>query len=183
MSLFSKGRDAQRFEALAERSEKKVYLTCLRMMRSHEDAQDALQETMLRAYKAFSSFRGDAQFSTWIDRIAVHTCLDLLKKKKAVLSLDMLRDDGFDAPDQQESVYARLDSKERLRLLKEGISLLPDDMRTVLVMRELELRSMEEIAALLSLPEGTVKSRLSRARKKLCRYLSQHAELFDNFSV
>ena len=64
-----------------------------------------------------------------------------------------------------------------------GISLLPDDMRTVLVMRELALRSMEEIAALLSLPEGTVKSRLSRARKKLCRYLSQHAELFDNFSV
>ena len=57
MSLFSKGRDAQRFEALAEQSEKKVYLTCLRMMRSHEDAQDALQETMLRAYKAFSSVR------------------------------------------------------------------------------------------------------------------------------
>lgn len=183
MSLFSKRTHHETFEQLAQSVEKQVYLTCLRLMRSHEDAQDAAQESMLRAYRAFSSFRGESQFKTWMDRIAVRTCLDLLRKKKAVLSLDMLRDEGFDTPDQQESVYTHLDRKERMRLLKEGLNQLPSDMRTVIVLRDMEGRSMEEIASLLSLPEGTVKSRLNRARKKLCQFLSQNAELFDRFSV
>lgn len=183
MSLFSKRTAAEDFEQLAQSAEKQVYLTCLRMMRSREDAEDAAQETMLRAYRAFSSFRSDSKFHTWIDRIAVNTCLDLIRKKRATVSLDMLRDEGFDAPDGRESVYARFDSRERMRLLKEGLDLLPDDMRTVIVLRDMEGRSMEEIASLLSLPQGTVKSRLNRARKKLCQFLSQNAELFDHSSV
>ena len=183
MSLFSKRTAAEDFERLAQSAEMQVYLTCLRMMRSREDAEDAAQETMLRAYRAFSSFRNDSKFHTWIDRIAVNTCLDLIRKKRATVSLDMLRDEGFDAPDGKASVYALFDSRERMRLLKEGLDLLPDDMRTVIVLRDMEGRSMEEIASLLSLPQGTVKSRLNRARKKLCQFLSQNAELFDRSSV
>lgn len=183
MSLFSKRTAAEDFERLALGAEKQVYLTCLRMMRSREDAEDAAQETMLRAYRAFSSFRNDSKFHTWIDRIAVNTCLDLIRKKRATVSLDMLRDEGFDAPDGKASVYTLFDSRERMRLLKEGLDLLPDDMRTVIVLRDMEGRSMEEIASLLSLPQGTVKSRLNRARKKLCQFLFQNAELFDRSSV
>lgn len=183
MPLLNRHHDRERFETLAQQAERTVYLTCLRMMRTPEDALDAAQETMLRAWRHFSSFRGDARFSTWIDRIAVHTCLDLMRKKKSVVSLDMLRDDGFDTPDACENVYGRLEEKERMRLLRDGLAQMPHDMRTVLVLRDVEGRSMEEIASLLQLPEGTVKSRLNRARKKLCQFLSQNAELFGRKCV
>ena len=176
-------RDEQKFESLAQACEKQVYFTCLRMMRTPEDAMDAAQEAMLRAWRAFHTFRGDSMFSTWIDRIAVNTCLDLIRKRKATVSLDMLRDEGFDPADAHESTYGKLAEKERMALLKEGLNLLPDDMRTVLVLRDMEGRTMEEIASLLSLPLGTVKSRLNRARKKLCQFLSQNGELFDRTSV
>lgn len=183
MSLFSKNRQVQDFETLATAHEKQVYLTCLHMMGNREDALDCVQETMLKAYRAFSSFRGESQFSTWLSRIAMNVCTDALRKRKAVYSLDALREDGFDPEDSRAALYARLDARERMRLLKEALLLLPPDMKTILILRDVEGRSMAEIAQVLNLPQGTVKSRLSRAREKLCKILSKNAELFASASV
>ena len=153
--LFSKKRETEQFERLAGESERQVYAVCFHMMGSREDAQDCAQETMLRAYKAFGSFRRDASFSTWITRIAINVCTDALRKRRPVSSLDAMREEtNFDLPDTGPTAYAQLEQKERLR-----------------------------IAEGLSLPLGTVKSRVNRAREKLSAILQKSSELFSSHSV
>jgi RNA polymerase sigma factor (sigma-70 family) len=121
------------FEALASQAEGQVYKTCFHMMGNAEDAMDCAQETMLRAYRAFASFRQEAQFSTWITRIAMNVCTDALRKRRPVVSLDALREDtGFDPPDGRRSAYAALEEKERLRLLREAMAALPDEARRLM---------------------------------------------------
>ena len=120
--LFSKKQEKDQFERLAGESERQVYAVCYHMMGSREDAQDCAQETMLRAFKAFGSFRRDASFSTWITRIAMNVCTDALRKRRPVTSLDAMRDDtNFDLPDAGPTAYAQLEQKERVRLLREGL--------------------------------------------------------------
>ena len=182
--IFSRKRDTGQFERLAAENERQVYAVCFHMMGRREDAQDCAQETMLRAFRAFDSFRGDAAFSTWITRIAMNVCADALRKRRDAVSLDALREDaGFDVPDAAPTAYARLEEKERLRLLREGLSLLPPDMRQMIVLRDMQGKSYEEIGEILNLPLGTVKSRVSRAREKLSAVLKKSSELFCSPSV
>lgn len=172
------------FEALAMQAERQVYKTCFHMMGNAQDAADCAQETMLRAYRAFSSFRQDAQFSTWITRIALNVCTDELRRRRPVVSLEEMREEtGFDPPSGQKSVYAQLEDRERMRLLRKALSELPEDARRLIVMRDLRNMSYEEIASVLDLPLGTVKSRISRARNKLAELLKVSAELFSSASV
>ena len=172
------------FETLAAQAETQVYRTCFHMMGNAEDAADCAQETMLRAFRAFSSFRQEAQFSTWITRIAMNVCTDELRKRRAVVSLDALREEaGFDPPDPKKSPYAHLEDQERLLLLRRALAALPDDARQLIVLREMRGMSYDEIAEALELPLGTVKSRISRARDKLADLLKQSAELFSSASV
>ena len=184
IKLFSRKRNTDRFERLAEENERQVYSVCFHMMGSREDAQDCAQETMLRAFRSFDSFRGDAAFSTWITRIALNVCTDALRKRRDAVSLDALREEqGFDVPDSAPAAYARLEEKERLRLLREGLSLLPPDMREMIVLRDIQGKSYEEIGEILHVPLGTVKSRVSRAREKLAAILKKTSELFSSSSV
>ena len=97
LKLFSKKQSAEHFERLAAEHERKVYAACYHMMGNQEDAMDCAQETMLRAFRAFDSFRRDAQFSTWITRIAMNVCVDELRKRKEALSLEKMQEEtGFD---------------------------------------------------------------------------------------
>ena len=182
--LFSKKQEKDQFERLAGESERQVYAVCYHMMGSREDAQDCAQETMLRAFKAFGSFRRDASFSTWITRIAMNVCTDALRKRRPVTSLDAMRDDtNFDLPDAGPTAYAQLEQKERVRLLREGLDELPEEMRQIIVLRDMRGMSYEEIAAVLEVPLGTVKSRVNRAREKLSGILQKSSELFSSHSV
>ena len=182
--LFSKKQEKDQFERLAGESERQVYAVCYHMMGSREDAQDCAQETMLRAFKAFGSFRRDASFSTWITRIAMNVCTDALRKRRPVTSLDVMRDDtNFDLPDAGPTAYAQLEQKERVRLLREGLDELPEEMRQIIVLRDMRGMSYEEIAETLELPLGTVKSRVNRAREKLSGILQKSSELFSPHSV
>ena len=183
VSIFNRRLDAAAFEKAVEGEEKSVYLTCLSMLGKREDAQDAMQETMLRAYRSFSDFREQAQVRTWLHRIAVNACIDLIRKRKNVVSLDALRDEGFDVGDERQSSYLKLEESERKRLVNEGLSQLPEEMRAMIVLRDVRGLSYEEVAAVLDLPLGTVKSRISRARNKLAAILLKNAELFDRVSV
>lgn len=183
MSLFGKKSKAERFEDLAAQHEKAVYLLCLRMMGSREDALDCAQEAMLHAYRAFDRFDGE-QGKAWFLRIAHNVCIDQLRKRSNIVSLDSLREEGFDPVDQKQlSPYAQLEKKERLTLLHEAVADLPQEQRAVMVLRDFQDLSYEEIGEALQLPLGTVKSRLKRAREKIKQILCEKTELSSGKSV
>ncbi|MBR3016674.1 MAG: sigma-70 family RNA polymerase sigma factor [Clostridia bacterium] len=182
--LFSGKQEREQFERLAAENERQVYSVCYHMMGNREDAQDCAQEAMLRAFKAFGSFRRDASFTTWITRIAMNACTDALRKRRPSASLDAMREEtNFDVPDTAPTAYARLEQKERMRLLREGLDQLPEDMRQVIVLRDMRGMAYDEIAETLELPLGTVKSRVNRAREKLGGILQKSSELFSSQSV
>lgn len=173
--------DPQAFEDLMAPHERKVYGICLRMLGNREDALDCAQDAMLRLWRAIASYRKEASFQTWCYRIATNACLDFLRKKKVrpAVSLDVLAEtaplptDGRDAPEAMAEASARKEA------LAAGIAALPEDLRSALVLRDVQGFSYEEISAILQVPIGTTKSRISRAREKLRILLMGDAELFD----
>lgn len=168
MSLFHRKSRAEQFEALAAEHERMLYLLCLRMTGSHEDAQDCAQEALLRAYRAFDGFRGQSSAKTWLYRIAYNACLDFLRKRKDAASLDALREAGFDPADSRApSPGDRVERQELRRQIEYALTLLPEDQRAVIVLRDFQQMPYDEIADILEISEGTVKSRLSRARDKM----------------
>ena len=184
MSLFGHKSKAELFEKLAAQHERAVYLLCLRMMGSREDALDCAQEAMLNAYRAFDRFHGDNQGKTWFLRIAHNVCIDQLRKRKNVVSLDSLREEGFDPADQHTlSPYAQLEQKERRDMLRAAVDELPEEQKAVMVLRDFQDLSYEEIGEALRIPLGTVKSRLKRAREKIKQILQQKTELSSGKNV
>ncbi|MBR1584835.1 MAG: sigma-70 family RNA polymerase sigma factor [Clostridia bacterium] len=182
MQLF--GRKQPSFEALAAQAEEQVYKTCYHMMGNREDALDCAQEAMLRAYRAYSTFRREAEFSTWITRIALNVCADQLRKRREIVSLEALRETrGFDPPDGGATAQERLEARERSRLLQQALQQLPREARELIVLRDFRNLPYDQIAQITGLPLGTVKSRISRAREKLCDLLRQSSELFSSLSV
>ncbi len=175
--------DYPSFEELVKRYEKKTYNLAYRIMGNKEDASDVLQETFLQAFKKLASFKGKAKFSTWLYRIAVNICLMRKRKRKKmeIVSLDVpiltkkedeikreLRDDWSESP------LATLENKEVKKTLSEAIDLLPEEYRTVFLLRGLNGMSNEEVAEVLKISLPAVKSRLHRARLFLRDRLSQY---------
>lgn len=173
--------DPQAFEALMAPHERKLYALCLRMLGNREDALDCTQDAMLRIWRALHTYRKQASFATWAYRIATNACLDLLRKKKVrpAMSLDMLTETGFLPADSAEGPEAMAEASARKQALEKGIALLPEDLRAALVLRDMQGFSYEEIAEILSVPMGTVKSRINRARDKLRHTLYPDGELFS----
>lgn len=170
------GGDANAFEELVLRYEKTVYNLALRMVGDRDDAFDMTQEAFIKAYGSLSSFRGDSKFSVWIYRITTNVCLDFLRSKsrKQQVSLTVSDDDEdaqLDIPDPKADPEQQLIKKISMQSVEEGLKTLPDKQRQILVMRELCGMSYAEIGKALSLEEGTVKSRIFRARKRLCTFL------------
>ncbi len=171
------GGDANAFEELVLKYEKTVYNLALRMVGDRDDASDMTQEAFIKAYGSLSSFRGDSKFSVWIYRITTNVCLDFLRSKsrKQQVSLTVSDDDDEDAqldiPDPSSDPEQQLMQKMSMQSVEEGLKTLPDKQRQILVMRELGGMSYAEIGKALSLEEGTVKSRIFRARKRLCTFL------------
>ena len=181
MSILHRSDKAAAFEALAAQHERMLYLLCLRMMGSHEDAQDCAQEALLRAYRAFDRFREQASAKTWLYRITYNTCLDALRKRKAEVSLEAMADQGFDpAEDRVPGPEEAFDRQELRRQIGYALTLLPPDQRAVMILRDFQQMPYDEIAAVLEINEGTVKSRLSRAREKIKNYLISAEQIREN---
>ncbi len=169
------GGDLSAFDELMVRYEKKVYSLCYRMSRDPDDAADLAQEAFIKAYRALPSFHGRSSFSTWLFRIVTNTCLDERRRKAsrpALVSLDRPVDTGEgemtpevagDTPDP----LACAEKAEEQAEIRALLNLLPAEQRLVLVMRDLEGYSYEEMASVLGMKMGTVKSRLNRARAGL----------------
>ncbi|MBQ1257540.1 MAG: sigma-70 family RNA polymerase sigma factor [Clostridia bacterium] len=177
--------DARAFEILMEKHESKMYAVALRMCKNREDAQDCLQDAMLRIYKALPTFKGQSSFSTWAYRITMNTCLDDLRRKKVrqAQSLDQMLEIGWAPVDENNSTEQHLENSELKRNLSRAIQTLPEEMRAAVVLRDVQGFSYEEIANMLSTNVGTVKSRISRGREKLREILSRNQELFGDSLV
>lgn len=179
------GGDASAFNRLMEMHEKRMYAVALRMCGNREDAQDCLQEAMLRVYRAIGGFKGQSSFSTWVYRITMNTCLDELRRKKnrQNTSLDNLLDQGWSPSDGENVPEKQALQSETRRCLHGAIQELPEDMRSAIVLRDIHGLSYDEIASALNINVGTIKSRISRGREKLREKLKKNTELFDTSNV
>lgn len=161
------GGDRAAFGILVERHERRVYNLALRMTGREEDARDATQEAFLTALRKLSSYRGEAAFSTWLHRVAVNACYDLLRKRKQAPLLDRLPEHQPEPPPSPDHADASDLSIDVRRALLE----VPEDYRVVMVLHDVQDLPYEEVAAIVGVPVGTVKSRLHRGRVALARAL------------
>ena len=177
--------DAASFNALMGMHERRMYAVALRMCGNAEDAQDCLQEAMLRVYRAISGFKGQSSFSTWVYRVTMNTCLDELRKRKnrPSASLDGLVDAGWSPADSGESPEGHAMRTELRQSLQKFMGELPEDMRAAVVLRDIQGYSYEEISRILDANVGTIKSRISRGREKLREKITARPELFDKGNV
>lgn len=169
--------DANAFEKLVLEYEKNVYGIALRMTGNAEDAADMTQEAFIKAFNSLSGFRGDSKFSVWLYRIASNVCLDFLRSRnrRPTVSLSMEDEDGedteLDIADESQSPEVLLERSLTRESVRRGLDSLPPDYRQILLLREIQGLSYEEISQTLDLEVGTVKSRIFRARKRLCAFL------------
>ncbi|HEY1128321.1 MAG TPA: RNA polymerase sigma factor [Roseateles sp.] len=173
VSLAANG-DAGAFEAIMRRNNRLLFRTARSILRSDAEAEDALQETYLRAWRALSRFRADAKLSTWLVRIVINEAFGRLRRVEAqVIPLDAAMNSTEPEtlmsltadPDRQPE---RIAMREELRQLMEArIDLLPDTFRSVFVLRAVEELSVEEVSEVLGIPEATVRTRFFRARSLL----------------
>lgn len=171
--------DADAFAQLVGQYESRVYSLTLRMCGNPEDAADAAQEAFLSAWRGLPSFRGEAGFSTWLYRLAANASIDLLRRTRRQ-RLDLPLDEealgaAFQSADPGPQEAA--ERTELRRAVDQALAQLGDNHRQVLVLRELQQLSYEEIARTLGLDLGTVKSRISRARGALRRLLQKSGNL------
>ena len=179
------GGDPEAFGELVRQYENKVYHLALRMCGDPEDATDVAQEAFLAAWRGLPNFRGEAGFATWLYRLTSNAAIDHLrrsKKQRGDLSLDD-EELNLDAADSGPGPQEAAEGRELRQAVADGLGRLSDDHRQVLVLREVRQLSYEEIGRLLDLEPGTVKSRLSRAKKQLRQILTQKGNLFAPSSV
>lgn len=168
--------DSSAFAAIVDAHEKQVYNLALRTLQNPEDAQDITQEVFLRVYSDLGSFRGDSRLSVWLYRVTYNLCIDLLRKQKRrpTVSLTLETEEGeaeMEFPDTRYLPETELERRELQSAVREALSRLSEEHRRILLMREFEDLSYTEIARLLGIQEGTVKSRIARARERVAKYL------------
>jgi RNA polymerase sigma-70 factor (ECF subfamily) len=162
-------------EVLSERMEL-LYRICYRILQQREDAEEAAAETCYRALTKLSSFRGDAQFTTWLYRVATNICYDMLRKRRPTQSLEditPLPESSSTEPTAMKLILI----DEQTRAVQRLMEALPPHARIVLLLREVEELSYEQIAQRLGCTVGTVKSRLNRAKRVALKTIGRDAEL------
>ncbi|MGM9558219.1 MAG: sigma-70 family RNA polymerase sigma factor [Oscillospiraceae bacterium] len=179
--------DEGAFEQLLLAHQKSVYNLCLRMAGNPDDALDLSQEAFIRAWRALGQYQFDAAFSTWLFRLTSNVCIDFLRKQKRQqhMSLTVTDDDEpgeeFTVPDPAPGPEEQAVHNERRQAVARAMAALPEDYRAVMQLRAVEELSYEQIAEILDIKVGTVKSRLARARTQL-RKILKDGNFFDSDS-
>ncbi len=170
--------DVESFGVLVERHERRLFRLCERMLQNREEARDAAQEVFLKAFRKAGSYRPRGKVYTWLYRIAVNHCLNLLRRRKLARFLSFgelggpgdAEDDArpeFEPEDAAPDAEQRLEARRRWRATRELIDRLPAGQRAVLVLAKFEGLSYRRIAEVLEITEGAVESRLFRAMQRL----------------
>ena len=165
---------ASGFEDVVERHSRMVYNVALRMMGSPEDAEDVAQDAFLSAYRAFGRFRGESKVSTWLYRITVNAALMRLRKTKRARTLTQTGLDDLEIPDWSQAPDDFASNAELGERLREGLDMLPPDMKAAVVLRDVEGLSSAEAARALEISVSSLKSRLHRGRTLLRKHLEEY---------
>lgn len=176
--------DREAFTKIMEKYQNIMFGMAYNILSDYQDAEDAVQETFIKAYKSISSFKGQSAFTTWLYVICRNACNDILRKRQKhsnVTSVDLedsedssIREIKSDEPTPEEC----MEMSETQALVRDGINALKPEYKEVIVLSDMQELSYEEISAILKIPVGTVKSRLNRARSALRKNLSHKWELF-----
>jgi RNA polymerase sigma-70 factor, ECF subfamily len=165
------------FGELVRRYQDRLYNTVLRLIDHAEDAQDVVQDAFLNAYQSLDSFKGDAQFFTWLYRIAINTAISLKRKQRVAYSIRSARTGEGSAEPLDTSEFSRpergLERSEQERRVQGALNRLSPEHRAVLVLKDMEGKKYETMAEILGVPIGTIRSRLHRARLELREILER----------
>ncbi len=156
------------FGTLVERYDRAVYHLAYRTLRDQEEARDAAQEAFFKAYRSLRTFKPGAKFSTWLFAIAYHSCCDRLSRRKRYSNEELPERADPGAGPENEAI-----ANDEARRLRAAIAALPEKYRTVITLYHLQGRQYEEIAQVLGVPMGTVKTHLFRAKEQLRRILNE----------
>jgi RNA polymerase sigma-70 factor (ECF subfamily) len=180
--------DQRAFKLLVERYQRKVYAVALGMLKDKEEAMDVSQEAFVKVYKYLDHFKGDSSFYTWLYRITVNICIDVMRRKNSAGG-EMEEFDESAPMDLSEARIGALGSRlgtnpqksalrrELAEKIQEALAAVPEKHRAILLLREIEGMSYEDLSRTLDIPKGTVMSRLFHARAKVQKILSEYLEL------
>ena len=163
--------DREAFGTIVKRWERKIFALCFGMLGREDDASDAAQETFIAAYRNLKNFRGDAKVSSWLHRIAVNQCLTTKRRQKSraedLIDEENGSEERFFVASPLSSPGRSAEKVERMKLVRQAVGALPTDLKQVVVMKEFEEMTFQEISETLEIPLSTVKSRLYTALKQL----------------
>lgn len=158
------------FGALVERYDRAVYYLAYRTLQDREEARDAAQEAFFKAYRSLKTFKPEAKFSTWLFAITYHGCCDRLARRKRYSNEELPERADPAAGPEREAI-----ANDEARRLHAAIDALPEKYRTVITLYHLQGKQYEEIASVLGMPMGTVKTHLFRAKEQLRKMLNEQA--------
>jgi RNA polymerase sigma-70 factor (ECF subfamily) len=168
------------FGDLVRRYQDRLFNSVVRVVDNPDDAQDVVQDAFVSAYQSLASFKGDAEFFTWLYRIAFNTAVSLRRRRRATISLEIGRDGdaAIDPQDTSPEAYpgAALERSEEEATLQSALNRLSGEHRVVLVLKDIEGMKYEQIAEVVGVPIGTIRSRIHRARLELRELLDPGEE-------
>ena len=178
--------DQHAWEQIVRLHWRKVFNVAYKFVGKHDEAEDLTQDIFLKIFKSLSTFDRRANFQTWLISVGRNLCIDhyrSVRKERETIDRDV--DPGDLMPVSVEvSPYAALEARDRVSMLREAMTSVPDTLRTAVLLRDIQELTYQEIADQLELPEGTVKSRINRGRTELARQIKrlkdQHDELARN---
>jgi RNA polymerase sigma-70 factor (ECF subfamily) len=177
--------DINSFEELIKEYKKIAYNIALKMLKNKEDAEDVSQEALIKVYKSINRFNMDSSFKTWLYRIVVNTCLDHVRKNKEnPISIDQPIRSGhdefyMDVEDNRPTPQEVLETKLTQKMVMDAVNELEDDFKSIIILRDINDLSYEEISEVLECNIGTVKSRISRGRQKLKEILEKNMAIYN----
>ncbi|MGB9750298.1 MAG: RNA polymerase sigma factor [Caldisericia bacterium] len=159
--------DIDSYSLLINEYQNDIYSLCLSIVKNVDDAMDMTQEAFLIAFENIKSFKYKAKFSTWLYRIAYNLCVNYVKRKGDLFILENDETFNVEIEDKTSGIWEEIEKEERIRLINEGLKRIKDSDRLIIELKDIKGLSYEDISTILSLPMGTVKSRLFRARENL----------------
>ncbi|QDT03350.1 ECF RNA polymerase sigma factor SigW [Rubripirellula lacrimiformis] len=160
--------DRDAFTELVQVNQDRLFASMLQVTGSPDEAEEVVQEAFIRAFMKLDTFQRNSQFFTWLYRIAFNSALSRRRRKRARVSLDQCRENsGLEITDSGDAVDEPMLRRERVAMVRQAMKTLTDEHRSILVLREMDENTYEDIAEILEISIGTVRSRLSRARNQL----------------